>query len=69
MANKNQNTQEVKNERFLKSTRQNNVHIFGLQLQVTLSLTNRQIDQHIIIKYKMGKSLAESVSVTVEDRS
>ena len=46
-----QNTQEVKNERYLISTRQNNVRIFGIR---TLPSTKRQTD----IKNEMGKTLS-----------
>ena len=39
-----QNTQEVNNERFFMSTRQNNVRIFGIRC---FSLTKRQTDKQI----------------------
>ena len=42
----NQNTQEVKHERFLITTRQNNVRIFGTALSLTKRQTDKQILKH-----------------------
>ena len=44
---KNQNTQEIKNERFLIWTRQINVHIFGIVIM--LPLAKRQTTIHVYI--------------------
>ena len=46
---KNTHTQEVKNERFLMLTRQNNVRIFGIRCD---KATNGQID----VKHEKGEN-------------
>ena len=50
-----QNTQEVKNKRFLISIGQNSVRIFGI---IMLPLTKQQTDKQIV-NTKWGKTLAE----------
>ena len=53
----NQNTQEVKNERLLISTRQNNVRVFGI---LCLPLTKRQTDKQVKKQTKRRKKEKET---------
>ena len=56
----NQNTQEVKNERYLMSTRQNRVRIVRIVRMQSDKRTNG---------YKTRKRVNTQLNVTVEDRS